>query len=106
MEIEEALELAHTWLKSQSWWSDENDAITSVTRTDGTWVVGHTSRRWLQTGDELDIPIGAYGPVVIADDGQISGAEGCICADWTRANAERTVNELIARVRQPHEHES
>ncbi len=100
MEIEEALELAHHWLSSQRWWSEDQGAIVSITRTDGHWLVSHTSRRWLETGDMLDQPIGAYGPVVVADDGQITGGEGCT-VELTRENIERTVNELLSRASEP-----
>jgi hypothetical protein len=72
VEIEEALERAHTWLRSQSWWSDDRDAIVSISRTDRSWRVGHTSRRWLETGNDLDVPIGGFGPLVITDEGHIT----------------------------------
>jgi hypothetical protein len=75
MEIEEALRLARRWLKDQPWWSDAQDAIVSVERDEGTWVVGHTSRRYADTWDDLDCPIGGYGPVVVTDDGRVIPAE-------------------------------
>ena len=34
--------------------------------------VGHTSRRWLETGDDLDVPIGGFGPLVLTDEGHIT----------------------------------
>ena len=98
MEIEEALEEAHAWLRSQSWCSNDQDAIVSITRTDGTWVVEHTSRRWLQTGDTLDQPIGGYGPIVVANDDRITGGEGCT-VELTHENIERTVTKLLSKPR-------
>ena len=71
MEIEEALEQARTWLRSQSWWSETEDAIISVARDKGSWVVNHASREYVLTGDELAMRIGGFGPVVVWDDGRI-----------------------------------
>jgi len=94
VEIEEALELAHSWLRSQSWWSDDEHAISSVTRADGTWVVLHTSREFVETGNELATWIGGYGPVGVTDDGGIIPAEPC-CGDWP--NDVRTAGERLER---------
>ena len=78
VEIEDGLSLAHDWLRSQPWWSDDADAICSVERIDRTWVVHHSARKWVETGDPGAVMIGGYGPVVVTDDGQIIPAEpGC-----------------------------
>jgi hypothetical protein len=62
-------------LRSQRWWSDDEDAISSVIRADGAWVVHHTTREFIETGDELATQIGGHGPVTVTDDGRISPAE-------------------------------
>jgi hypothetical protein len=101
VEIEEALERAHDWLRNQSWWSDERDAIISVQRADGSWVVGHTIRELVATGE---YPIGGYGPVVITDDGGIIPAETCV-SELPLDIVER-FNLTLARALQPRDDES
>jgi len=71
LEIAGALDLAQAWLRSESWWSDEEDAILSVTRDDGTWIVHHAMREYVEFGDEMAIRIGGYRQVGIRDDGRI-----------------------------------
>jgi hypothetical protein len=93
VEIEEALERAHRWLRNQSWWSDEEDAIICVWRTDGAWVIGHTRRDLAETGEYL---IGGYGPVVITDDGGIIPAENCVIGDFSMSERIAITFEKVA----------
>ena len=87
MEIDEALERVHAWLRKQGWWSDERDVIVSLEPgTRGNWIVEHTTRRYAESLDPSDKPVGRYGPVVLSAGGRISAMEPRSDLDWKLLN--------------------
>jgi hypothetical protein len=68
-------------LRSQGWWSEKWDVITSIGRSESSRVVAHTRRRHAESGDILDRPIGGFGHVVDTDGADIIPPEGCVKID-------------------------
>lgn len=67
---EEARELAHRWLATRPWWSDDAYSIVRVERISTTWVVGWNSQIYAETG-ESSHALAGNGPILISDDGRI-----------------------------------
>jgi hypothetical protein len=89
--IEQALEVVHDGLRSQGWWSAKWDVITSIRRSESSWVVARTRRRYAESGDILDRRIGGFGPVVVTDRGDIIPPEGSVKIDHVDESGVATV---------------
>lgn len=91
MVIEQALEVVHDGLRSQGWWSEKWDVITSIRRSESSWVVARTRRRYAESGDILDRRIGGFGPVVVTDRGDMIPPEGSVKIDHVDESGVATV---------------
>lgn len=94
--------MVHDWLRSQGWWSDKWDVITSIRRSESSWVVAHTRARSAESGDILDRPIGGFGPVVVTDGGDIICPECCVKIDRVDESGVATVVARTLKVPRKH----
>ena len=104
MEIKDVLLVAHQWLREQQWWSDEKYAIHSVRHDGPDWVVSHNSRGYAESGDDLEILVGWWGPLVVRSDGTVTQIESSFPrAKWRQVETigelvEATIQELAAQL--------
>jgi hypothetical protein len=88
---EEACELARRELAT------EDLVITGASRFSKTWVVAYNSRKYVETGDVLDLLTGP-GPIFVSDGGPVGQAEGS--TRRTATSRRMTLAESVAEFEQ------